>query len=142
MKFLGLFRSKRARQKEREIAVQTSVCSSRPYRRFDTLTPMSVNRRVYAALRESVPVLDAAILKIVRLCAGFNYETGNAFVSTYLSELLTYGSAVGEIIADSNGFYALYNGELDTLEVKRAANNFDIEFYNGSHRLENQDLIL
>lgn len=146
--------------------MQTSVCSSRPYRRFDTLTPMSINRRVYAALRESVPVLDAAILKIVRLCAGFHYETGNdaldeemngffasvrvggnqtgiySFVSTYLSELLTYGSAVGEIIADSNGFYALYNSELDALEVKRAANHFDIEFYNGSRRLENQDLIL
>ncbi len=127
---------------------------------------MSFNRRIYAALRESVPIIDAAISKIVRLCGDFRFETGNAaldaemngffasvsvggnqtgihsFLSVYLSELLTYGSAVGEIIADSYGFYALYNGELDALEVKRAANNYNIEFYNGSEKLPHQELIL
>lgn len=127
---------------------------------------MNLNNRVYSFLRESIPIIDTAVCKIVRLCEGFHFETGNAkidnemnlffskinvggnqtgiysFISTYLSELLTYGSAVGEMIADENGFYALYNGELDALEVKRAANNIDLEFYNGNERLLNQDLIL
>ncbi|MDE6385065.1 MAG: serine/threonine protein phosphatase, partial [Eubacterium sp.] len=31
---------------------------------------------------------------------------------------------------------------LDALEVKRAANNLDVEFYNGREKLANQDLIL
>lgn len=64
------------------------------------------------------------------ICVGGNQTGISAFVSTYLSDLLTYGSAAGEMIADDSGFYALYNGELSALEVKRAQNNLDIEFYN------------
>lgn len=96
---------------------------------------LGLNNRVYRSLRENVPVIDAAVLKIIRLMNDFTFETGSAavdaemngffeavdvggnqtgisaFVSTYLSDLLTYGSAVGEMIADDNGFYALYNGD-------------------------------
>ncbi|MDE6110574.1 MAG: phage portal protein, partial [Eubacterium sp.] len=77
-----------------------------------------------------------------RINVGGNQTGLYSFISTYLSDLLTYGSAVGEMIADENGFYALYNGELDALEVKRASNNLDVEFYNGNEKLSNQDLIL
>ena len=127
---------------------------------------MSLNNRVYASLKEGIPIIDAAISKIVRLCGGFQFETGSpaldtqinsffenvnvggnqtgicAFVSTYLSQLLTYGSAVGEMVANASGFYALYNGELEALEVKRAENGIDVEFYNGNERLAQQELIL
>lgn len=127
---------------------------------------LGLNNRVYKSLRENVPVIDAAVLKIIRLMNDFEFETGNeqidtqmnkffdgicvggnqtgisAFVSAYLSDLLTYGSAVGEMIADENGFYALYNGELNALEVKRAQNNLDIEFYNSGKKLPRQELIL
>lgn len=164
---MGLFSSKKAvKGSASASAVQTSTYSNHPYWQLNTYTPMSVNNRVYSALRESVPVIDAAIMKIIRLLNDFKFETGNqsvdirmndffekinvggnqtgiyAFVSTYLSELLTYGSAVGEMIADDYGFYALYNGELESLEVKRAANNLDVEFYNSGEKLKNQDLIL
>jgi len=127
---------------------------------------MNLNSRVYASLCESVPIIDAAISKIVRLCCDFHFETGRkqldreinsffedinvggnqrgiyAFVSAYLSQLLTYGSAVGEIISDGTEFYALYNGELDSLEVKRSANNLDVEFYNCGEKVPEQELIL
>lgn len=164
---MGLFSSKKAvKGSASASAVQTSTYSNHPYWQLNTYTPMSVNNRVYSALRESVPVIDAAIMKIIRLLNDFRFETGNqsvdirmndffekinvggnqtgiyAFVSTYLSELLTYGSAIGEMIADDYGFYALYNGELESLEVKRAANNLDVEFYNSGEKLKNQDLIL
>lgn len=165
---LGLFHSskKAGKAETGAAAVQTSMYSTHPFRRMNTCVPMSFNNRIYSSLRESVPVIDTAICKIIRLCGGFRFETGNAgldnemnsffnrinvggnqtgiyaFVSAYLSDLLTYGSAVGEMIADDNGFYALYNGELEALEVKRAANHLDVEFYNGNERLPNQELIL
>lgn len=164
---MGLFRSKKkALPQAGASAVQTSMYSNHPFWQMNSGIPMNFNNRIYSSLRESVPVIDVAISKIVRLCEGFHFETGHSslddklnsffneinvggnqtgiysFVSTYLSELLTYGSAVGEMIADENGFYALYNGELDALEVKRAANNLDVEFYNGKEKLKNQDLIL
>ncbi len=164
---MGLFRSeKKARSRRETAAVQTGMRSSHPYRQLTTNAAMGLNCKIYSSLREAVPIIDAAISKIVRLCGGFHYETGSAaldsaintffesinvggnqigidaFVSTYLNELLTYGSAVGEMIADDRGFYALYNGELEALEVKRAANGLDPEFYNGRERIPRQELIL
>lgn len=147
-------------------AVQTSAFSNHPFVNLGGFMNLGLNNRVYKSLRENVPVIDAAVLKIIRLMNDFEFETGNeqidtqmnkffdgicvggnqtgisAFVSAYLSDLLTYGSAVGEMIADENGFYALYNGELNALEVKRAQNNLDIEFYNSGKKLPRQELIL
>lgn len=147
-------------------AVQTSAFSNHPFVNLGGFMNLGLNNRVYKSLRENVPVIDAAVLKIIRLINDFEFETGNdhtdaqmnkffegicvggnqtgisAFVSTYLSDLLTYGSAAGEMIADDSGFYALYNGELSALEVKRAQNNLDIEFYNSGKKLPRQDLIL
>ena len=39
-------------------------------------------------------------------------------------------------------FMHFITAELDALEVKRGANNLDIEFYNNNEKLSNQDLIL
>lgn len=166
---MGLFNIKRHPKQKSPApvcAVQTSVRSNHPYSFLNGYSNLGLNNRIYSSLRESVPVIDAAILKIIRLMNDFEFETGNekidrdmngffesidvggnqtgisAFVSAYLSDLLTYGTAVGEMIADSRGIYALYNGELQALEAKRAANNLDVEFYNSGKKLKNQELIL
>lgn len=55
-----------------------------------------------------------------------------AFVDNYMEQLLTYGTAVGEMLCDDNGFYALYNGELEALDVKRKQNSIELEFFNTS----------
>lgn len=136
--------------------VQTGSVSSNPFYTFSNYTPMNFDNRIYAQLREGVPIIDSAINKIVRLMGGFRFETddeslsnamneffacvnvgGNqqgiqSFVDSYVEQLLTYGTAVGEIIADENCFYALYNGELDVLDVKRKDNGIDLEFFNTS----------
>lgn len=100
-------------------------------------------RELYSALRESVPIIDAAIGKIVRLIGGFSIVTGDksaqktaddfiknvsvnsadigmyGFVSAYLDSLLTYGEAAGEMIPSPNGrgIAALYNASLDDVEL-------------------------
>ena len=132
-------------------SAKTAVTAPQTYRRnpFDRLegyTPLaSVNNSLYRELREAVPVLDAAIYKIVRLTGGFRVECadqgvakavnrflrgvpvgGNrygidAFVSTYLEQLITYGTAVGEMVTDSDGrLAALYNADIDDVELRRA----------------------
>ncbi len=110
--------------------------------------------RLYRELREAVPIIDAAILKTVRLTGGFKVECTkekntkqladflenvpvspnrfgiSQFLSTYFEQLLTYGTAIGEIITDSRGkFYALYNGNIDDIELKRAKNNIDCSVF-------------
>lgn len=163
---MGLFNKGRKAPGAACTAVQTSSFSTHPFGRLNSSVSLNHNGYIYSALKDSVPIIDVAISKIVRLCSGFSFKTGNeeldtqmnnffesinvggnqqginCFISGYLEQLLTYGSAVGEMLADDSGFYALYNGELSALEAKRASNNLDIEFYNCGQRLERQDLIL
>lgn len=114
--------------------------------------PINGESRVYAELRNAVPILDSAINKIVRLCEGFKFNTGNekvndmmnsyfesinvggnqkgiaSFISNYLNQLLTFGTAIGEIVMCDDGIYALYNSELSSIEFKRAPNGVDVDF--------------
>lgn len=102
-------------------------------------------RQLYTTLRESVPIIDAALCKIIRLIGGFKIVTSSAesqkiadsfvknvrtngemmglesFVLCYLDSLLTYGQAVGEIVPDSDGegICALYNEALTMLKSER-----------------------
>lgn len=133
-------------------AVQTS--SSRGFlSSFESFSPMSSAQiRLYRDLRNTVPIIDAAIDKLVRLVCVFNVTCddkkaekemqeflksvpvgGNtrgidAFISTYFDELLTCGTAVGEIIPTVSGsFGALYNTKLDDIELSRNENGFDVD---------------
>lgn len=110
--------------------------------------------RLYRALREAVPVIDAAIFKLVRLTGGFEAQcadktaqaelsefirsvpvggnrTGlSEFVSTYFEQLLTCGTAVGEIVTDTEGNpRALFNAPLENIELKRHKNGFDVDIF-------------
>ncbi len=84
-----------------------------------------VEHQLYLQLRSAIPVIDAAIGKLVRLSGGFHLEckssrmqkqldefvrsvpvglTGRSlqsFTDSYLDSLLTFGNAVGEILIDS-----------------------------------------
>ena len=110
-------------------------------------------RELYSSLRESVPVIDAAICKIVRLIGRFNVITEdkacqkiaddfvkgvktngssngiNNFIYSYLDSLLTYGEAVGEMIPDANAFGIeyLYNASLDDVEIRAGNSVLDLK---------------
>ena len=93
---------------------------------------------LYERLRTAVPIIDAALMKIVRLTGGYKVVspdeslqeeldfflenvpvglTGKSiftFTDCYLDNLLTYGSAVGEILVDteSQSILGLYLGDI------------------------------
>ncbi len=126
-----------------------------PFGMIDSYEPLGApQHRLYKALREAVPVIDAAVFKLVRLTGGFSVECndiqaqrelntfietvpvgGNreglaAFVSAYFEQLLTYGTALGEIVTDTDGLpCALFNVPLDGIELARAQNGFDIDVF-------------
>jgi hypothetical protein len=128
--------------------------------------PMGMGAGVYTQLRDAVPILDAALNKIVRLTEGFEFVTGNealdaelngyfrrinvggnqqglsAFISNYLNQLLTYGTAVGEMVLGDGGIYALFNSDLRNIELRRAANGIDVDYYSGGKRLSSPQLLL
>lgn len=150
---MGLFKN-RAAQRTAVPVAQTAKRTS-PLSLIDGYVPLSTPQtRIYYALRESLPVIDAAIFKIVRLTGGFRVicsdsraqesldsfiesvnvggnQTGlDAFVSTYFEQLLTCGTAVGEILLDGNGIpYALFNAPLDDIELRRKNGGIEAEIY-------------
>ena len=110
---------------------------------------------LYDALRTSVPIIDAAICKLVRLVGGLQVECDDpraqirlerflrevkvgpasygisAFLSAYFDDLLTYGTALGEIVptADRSGMGALYNANLYDLEIEAGSNPLDTAIF-------------
>ena len=103
---------------------------------------VSVENSMYAALRENVPIIDAAIQKIVRLCGRFEVSCTDktaerllknflrevpcgavgrgitAFTGSMLDRLLTYGTAVDEMVLDGEGrLCALYSADLNNVEL-------------------------
>jgi len=148
---LALFGKKTAAKTA--VAVTQTGAQSNPFGILDGYVPLSTPQsRLYYALREAVPVIDAAIFKIVRLASGFEVKCRNAkaqaaldtflqsvpvggnqrgidaFIAAYFEQLLTCGTAVGEIVTNGSGrITALYNAPLKDIELRRAENGLDIE---------------
>ena len=129
-------------------------------------------RELYSALRESVPIIDAAIGKIVRLMGGFRIITEQrsaqpiadafvrevrangsssglgAFVNAYIDDLLTYGEAVGEMLLNENqtGVCALYNASLNDVTIRAGSSPLELvvctRFAGGEKPAPNQNLVL
>ncbi|MEG1179145.1 MAG: serine/threonine protein phosphatase, partial [Oscillospiraceae bacterium] len=154
---MGLIRK---REKDTEIAsstVQTGRASSHPFTMLESYTPLiDCQAQLYSALREAVPIIDAAVFKIVRLVGGFEVKCESkasqraideffktvsvngttvgvdAFISSYFEQLLTFGTAVGEIVTSQGRVSALYNADLSCIELLQGDNPLDIKICNSN----------
>ena len=143
------------RKISRVSAPVTQNSASKPFGILDGYVPLAApQNKLYYALREAVPVIDAAIFKLVRLTGGFAVECNNAaaqaeleefilsvpvggnrqgmnaFIESYFEQLLTCGTALGEIVTDTDGVpRGLFNAPLDCIELKRHKNGFDIDIF-------------
>lgn len=105
---------------------------------------------LYRMLREAVPVIDAALMKTVRLLGTFDVfckreeaqialrrflktvPVGSlrcgidAFLSTYFEQLLTYGTAVGEMVVRDGHLTDLYNADLRRVALSFGRSPLDI----------------
>ena len=115
------------------------------YSRLGNLADLSDTEiELYSALREAVPIIDAAIGKIIRLMGTFtvkcssprtkrlvegflrdvNVSNGNrginTFISVFFDQLLTYGQAVAEMILTPSGddIAGLYNADPKAVKLK------------------------
>ena len=130
--------------------VQTARATS-PYKVLDRYVPLSKPEfAVYDAIREAVPMVDTAILKIIRLVDNFSVSCSNkgaekelkefleniptgmcskgigSFITSYLDSLLTYGTAVAEIAYSRNGeIFGIYNAPLKNISLKRGKSPFE-----------------
>ena len=140
---MGLFSK---RNKKEPAAVQTlpAAYRSHPFSAISSYQPLSgCEIELYESLREAVPIIDAAISKLVRLISTFDVKCESAsaqrllndflknvhvdgasrgiyqYIYTYFEQLLTYGTAVGETVLTKGGssVAALYNASLKDVEI-------------------------
>ena len=130
-------------------AVQIRNGSHHPFGMLGDYVPLRNGEvRLYRAVREAVPVVDAAIYKLIRMTGGVTVSCEsrraevalaeflrtvpvgrgqfgiNAFLDCYLDSLLTCGQAVGEIVpaAGNREIAALLCGRVEDIEIKEGDN--------------------
>ena len=107
---------------------------------------------LYRSIREAVPIVDAAILKLIRLAGGPVVQCGDrrgqgelerflrtvstgrgqrgiqSFLDCYLDSMLTCGRAVGEIVLNGrrDGIAAVLCGNVADVEIKEGETPLDI----------------
>ena len=128
---------------------------------------LSASRRgLYESIRGQIPLVDAALDRIVRLMGEFDIlcedKTAKAelerlcrelpggagvqgirpFLERYLDDLLTYGNAVGEILpaADGRGVAAVLNCPGDSLVVKPGPTPAQLRFFTASQGVEEREV--
>lgn len=139
--------------KERRAAVTTQIraVDRHPFGMLDSYVPLGGGDvRLYRAIREAIPVLDAAVMKTIRLTGGFSVECADkgaekelaaflrnvdvgrsqkgidAFIDCYLDSLLTCGRAVGEIVTDGNReIVAVLCGNVCDVQLKEGVSALD-----------------
>lgn len=114
-----------------------------------------LEKELFEKLRCAVPIIDAAIMKIIRLTGGFrlissnefyqgkldrfctNVSVGltgkslNCFADNFLDSLLMYGSAVGEIVLDGEQqvIAGLWNGDISRTVISSGSSPFNRQYY-------------
>ena len=143
------------KRKKKETGAVSAVCQLRtgsvhPFGSLRGFIPLgSGEERIYRQMREAIPVLDAAVGKMVRLCGGFSVNCRDPlaqqrleeflmsvpcgrgqvgmdnFLGAYLDSLLTYGRAIGEMVVANGKLRAVCWGDVTNLEVQEGQNVLD-----------------
>lgn len=133
------------------LAVPQTGKVAHPFLSLGSYTPeRACDAALYRCLREAIPVIDAAIMKTVRLLGSFqvicqdkqaeaplneflqNVNVGGtrqgveSFISTYFEQLLTYGTAVGEMVIGAGTVTHLYNSDLSDVSLSYGDSPLDV----------------
>ena len=157
---------------EAPVTAQLRLGNAHPFGGLRGYVPLGGGEeRIYRQLREAIPVLDAAVGKLVRLTGGFsvrcrsgisqeklenfleNVPCGysqhglDSFLGAYLDSLLTYGRAVGEMVVAGGKLRAVCWGDVTALEMREGKNALQTELWGPDdqgrlHRLPWQELLL
>lgn len=143
---------KKRREPAAAQTVPSGISCGHPFSLLGRYAPLSrTELRLYETLREAVPIIDAAVCKIVRLVGGFTVQCPNleiqrqlglflthvpvnacgqgveSFLNGYLEQLLTYGTAVGEMVVNHGTFQALYHAPLEDVQLTAHPSPLEIQ---------------
>lgn len=145
-----MFRKKRAAA---GVATQLRDGKSHPFGAVRAYVPLNTEARLYRSIREALPILDAAIGKLVRLSGGFTVRCGDktaeqglntflqtvpcgrgqagihSFLAAYLDSLLTYGKAVGEMVVSGGQLAAVCWGDVTAIQIQEGDSPLDVSLW-------------
>ena len=144
------------KRKQKEKPLAATACQlrggqSHPFGALKGFVPLGTGEEMmYRQLREAIPVLDAAIGKLVRLSGGFAVHCRNkesqqklekflrevpcgrgqvgidSFLSGFLDSLLVYGRSVGEMVLHQGKMKAVCWGDVTQLQIMEGENPLDV----------------
>lgn len=144
------------KKKETKATGPVAVCQLRGTQGYGfgalrAVTPLGGGEEeLYRQIRESIPVLDAAVGKLVRLSGGLSVQCKNkqaqekleaflkdvpcgygqvgidSFLSAYVDSLLTYGRAIGEVLVNGGRVRGLCWGDVTQLQVCQGESPMDV----------------
>ncbi len=150
-------------RKNRKENGPVAVCQLRgadrhPFGGLRSFVPLGTGQEeIYRQLREAVPVLDAAVGKLVRLSGGFLVECPSraaqarleqflktvpcgygqvgidSFLSCYMDSLLTYGRAVGEMVVSDGRVRGLCWGDVTALDICEGESPMEVVLWGPDH---------
>lgn len=134
---------------ECENVIQTSR-KEHPYACLsDSFLSVKSEMKLYSTVKDAIPIVSAAIEKLARLLGDFHIVCDDktvedelaaflktvkvgasssgikSFLNSYFMSLLTYGTAVGEIVTDGIAQLALYNTDITDVELRLSDNGLD-----------------
>ena len=147
------------KKKKQDAPLAAAACQLRggqnhPFGALRGFVPLGTGEeQVYRQLREAIPVLDAAVGKLVRLSGGFGVKCRNgesqkkleaflrnvpcgrgqvgidSFLTGFVDSLLVYGRSVGEMVIDRGHLKAVCWGDVTQLQVVEGDNPLDVEIW-------------
>ena len=147
------------KRKQQDSPLAATACQLRggqthPFGALRGFVPLGAGEEMmYRQLREAIPVLDAAVGKLVRLSGGFDVrcrseESGeklrqflrhvpcgrgqvgiDSFLAGFMDSLLVYGRSVGEMVVDRGHMKAVCWGDVTQLQVMEGENALDMELW-------------
>ena len=134
-------------------AVQVRERGGHPFAALRGYMPLGgADAALYRSVREAVPIVDAAIGKLVRLTGGFTVLCGNrkaerelerflktvnagrgqvgleSFLAAFLQSMLVYGRAVGEMVVGGDEITAVLWGDVTKLYVQEGTSAMEFAF--------------
>lgn len=147
------------KRKQQETPLAATACQLRsgmghPFGALKGFVPLGTGEdQIYRQLREAIPVLDAAVGKLVRLSGGFSVACRNqmaqekletflktvpcghgqvgmdSFLSGFLDSLLVYGRSVGELVVERGRLKAVCWGDVTQLQVMEGNDPLQVELW-------------
>ena len=141
----------KAKKAKPATATQLRCGHGHPFGSLRAYVPLGGSEyRLYQSMREALPILDAAIEKLVRLSGsmtvrcrnpeaerrlneflrtvpcGYGQRGIDSFLAAYLNSLLTYGRAVGEMVVSQGRLEAVCWGDVSQLQIEEGGNPLDV----------------